>query len=107
LDLFFDPDKPPRSFPFREYGNCFGYVASVEPGKRQTAVILFVSDALPRDEGVCKPTKFIDIWLKVDNWDPEDFPYPTNFGYVPENNEFDNVYQYLRPYKLNLPMINN
>jgi hypothetical protein len=96
LDLFLDPATPPVSYPIERYGDCYVFVDPVAPGLSQTAVITFTSDpALLNRSGYCAARMLEEIWLKVDNWDPAQPPYPAEFGLVPESNEADNV---LGPY---------
>jgi uncharacterized repeat protein (TIGR01451 family) len=96
LDLFLDPATPPVSYPIEGYGDCYVFVDPVVPGLSQTAVITFTSDpALLNRSGYCAARMLEGIWLKVDNWDPAQPPYPAEFGLVPESNEGDNV---LGPY---------
>ena len=33
LSLFVKPPAPPRSYPFDRFGDCFGYVSPLEPGR--------------------------------------------------------------------------
>jgi hypothetical protein len=103
LDLFFDPDPLPRSFPFDRFGDCYRTVKPIEPGGIAGPKFSFVSGGA--SDGLCELTKVTDVWAKVDNWQPGLWGFPAEFGFVPENNEDDNIFQYQRPYKLYLPII--
>jgi uncharacterized repeat protein (TIGR01451 family) len=92
LDLFLDPATPPVSYPIEEYGDCYVFVDPIGPGQSRTAVVTFTSDpGLLNRSGFCASRVLEEIWLKVDNWDPAQPPYPAEFGLVPESNEGDNV----------------
>jgi uncharacterized repeat protein (TIGR01451 family) len=92
LDPFLDPVEPPDSFPIEEFGDCYAEVDPIGPGLTQKVVISFTLDpGLQFREGYCKAGLVREIWLKVDNWDPDEVPYPKDYGLVPESNEYDNV----------------
>jgi predicted carbohydrate-binding protein with CBM5 and CBM33 domain len=47
-----------------------------------------------------------ELWIKADNWDPTQPPYPDAFGLVPEYNEYDNVAGPIRlSHKVYLPVV--
>jgi hypothetical protein len=104
LDLFFDPDPLPRSYPSNEFGDCYRNVAQIVPGGIAGPKFTFVPGEAS-DGGLCKMTKVTDIWAKVDNWKPGYGGFPAEFGFIPESNEDDNLFQYLRPYILYLPFV--
>ncbi len=102
LDLFRDPITPPSSFPFDREGECYVNVRDILPGKSQTAMIAFtLSDRLAGTDGYCEATVLREIWLKVDNWDPDryEYPFPDEFGLVPEYDEYDNVRGPIMPWE--------
>jgi hypothetical protein len=72
-------------------------------------VISFTLDpALDYSPGYCVAQVFNELWLKVDNWDPNADPFPADYGVVPETNEYDNVKGPIFPGQhLFLPIIMN
>ena len=82
----------------------------IEPGIAKTVEISFTT--VPRSQwpayqsGLCEAGEFKKIWLKADNWDPAVAPYPDGSGWVPESNEYNNVYGPITPEtELFLPLI--
>jgi hypothetical protein len=48
----------------------------------------------------------MEIWLKVDNWNPDILPEQDGFSLVPESNEYNNVFGPVAPeFFLYLPLI--
>jgi uncharacterized repeat protein (TIGR01451 family) len=93
LDVFLDATVPPPSFPILAFGDCYAQLAPIDPGVKATVQISFtLNPSLQFDPGYCGATKFDDVWLKVDNWDPDEPPYPESYGLVPESEENDNVF---------------
>lgn len=93
LDVFLDATVPPPSFPILAFGDCYVFVDPIDPGLKRTAVISFTLDpGLQFQPGFCSATELDEIWLKVDNWDPDEPPRPEEFGLVPESEENDNVF---------------
>ena len=92
IDPFLDPVSPPGSFPIEEFGDCYAFVDPIGSGLTMQVAMSFTLDpALQFSEGYCKAGLVREIWLKVDNWDPDADPFPADYGIVPESNEFDNV----------------
>jgi len=92
VDPFLDPVTPPNSFPIEEFGDCYAFVDPIGAGLTKQVVMSFTVDpGLQFLEGYCRAGMVREIWLKVDNWDPDADPYPADYGIVPESNEFDNV----------------
>ena len=91
LDIWLDPETPPQSYPIEGFGHCFDFVSPIPPGGSETVDIFFTS-RYSGEPGLCGTTTFKQIWIKADNWDPNEYPYPDVFGLVAEFNEFDNVY---------------
>jgi hypothetical protein len=91
-DLFIDPKTPPPSYPIEGFGDCYVWVTALAAGDTKTAVISFTLDpALRYLPGFCGAEVFSELWIKVDNWDPDALPFPADYGVVPETNEYDNV----------------
>jgi hypothetical protein len=108
LDPFLNPAVPPDSYPNEAFGDCFVFVNPILPGHSDTAAIFFTHDPiLPGAvSGYCLASVLNEIWLKVDNWDPEAAPFPEVYGLVPESNEYDNVYgPVVQGYNIYLPMV--
>jgi hypothetical protein len=110
LDPYLDPGTPPSSYPIDGFGDCFIEVFPIDPGVAKTVEISFTT--VPRSQwpayesGLCEASAVDEIWLKVDNWDPAVAPYPDASGWVPESNEYNNVYGPITPEtELFLPLI--
>lgn len=107
LDLFKNPVTPPASDRLEGFGDCYVYVGPLASGAVKTATISFTLDlGLQYLPGFCRASALTEIWLKVDNWDPDADPYPEDFGLVPESKEDDNVDGPVVPgYDVFLPLI--
>jgi uncharacterized repeat protein (TIGR01451 family) len=108
LEPFFDPVTPPPSYPIDKFGDCFFYVSPIQAGLAETAVFSFtLNPSLPGyNSGYCRATKIKEIWLKVDNWDIRPPYRPDAYGWVPEFNEYDNVFGPVTPaYSIYLPVV--
>jgi hypothetical protein len=105
LDLFPDSMTPPDSYPIKDFGECYVFVPSIPAHSVETAVISFTTGSWQNQSGFCGVRTMRELWLKVDNWDPDAPPYPAESGLVPEYNEFDNVRGPVVPgYDIFLPM---
>jgi uncharacterized repeat protein (TIGR01451 family) len=106
LELFLDPVTPPASYPIEKYGECFYYVAPIHPGLAETVVFSFTLGPWQNLPGFCGVRVLNELWLHTDNWDPNTWPWPAEYGMVPEFNELDNVYGPVTPSQyLYLPVI--
>jgi hypothetical protein len=107
LDLFFDPTDPPESYPIERFGPCYAFVSPIQADQTATVPISFTLGSYFNVPGLCGAGLVQgEIWLHTDNWDPAQPPYPPQYGQVPENNEFDNVYGPVRPARsIYLPIV--
>jgi hypothetical protein len=104
LDLFLGLEEEPPSYPVAGSGDCYAWVPPINAGARRTVELDFGLGEGDGKCGVATTTEMKKAWLKVDNWNPDLHPNPPPWGFVPENNEWDNVFPLLG-YSVYLPII--
>jgi hypothetical protein len=107
LDLFLYPTSSPESYPIERFGDCFVYFGDIYTDEIALLTISFTLGVWVDQIGLCPALSVTqEIWLHADNWNPAAIPYPPLYGFVPEYNEYDNVYGPVRPARsIYLPIV--